>query len=241
MNAWKFLQPGAVGLFSGFAWPTPGAGEPGAWVEVELPVVRALRGVHAVGTAWMLDWLDDELWEIELDGEIIDEDGLLVAARGRLLRRVSDWDAEAAAALAHSCVLAVRDAAAESLEASGAAADAAELGDLTDHASLGAFVAKAAPAPGSPLAFLGDCVLLASGRRPEGEPERPGGEQQASPAAIAANLGYVAAAAVGVIAMGAGGQAEAFGSSFARERGRQHAWLTERLQLEVVATAYRAD
>lgn len=241
MIAWKFLQPGAIGLFSGFAWPTPKGDLPGSWVEVELPVVRALRGVHAVSTAWMLDWLDDELWEIELDGEILDEDGLLVASRGRLLRRVREWDAAAAAAFAGSCVLAVRDAAAESLEESGAPGDAAALSDLTDSRSLGDFVARAAPAAGSPLAFLGDCVLLASGRRPEREPERPGGDQLASPAAIAANLGYVAAAAAGVIAMASDGKAETFGSSFARERGRQHGWLAERLQLEVVATAYRAD
>ena len=42
VRAYKFLAPGAVGPFSGFAWPT---GTPGPWVEA-VPHTCA-TGVHA--------------------------------------------------------------------------------------------------------------------------------------------------------------------------------------------------
>ena len=38
--------------------------------------------------------MGEELWEIELDGEVIDLERKLVAARGRLLRRVPEWNAD---------------------------------------------------------------------------------------------------------------------------------------------------
>jgi hypothetical protein len=65
--AYKFLGQGSVGLFSDFAWPAPGE-----WVETHEPVADCVRGIHAVSFENLLDWIDDELWEIELDGAIVD-------------------------------------------------------------------------------------------------------------------------------------------------------------------------
>jgi hypothetical protein len=239
--AWKFLQPGAVGLFSGFEWPTPTASQPGPWVEVEPPLVRALRGVHAVRTAWLLDWLGDELWEIELAGEIADANGLLVASRGRLLRRVSEWDAPAAAAFAAACVLAVRDMAADALARTGDSEGAAALAGSSDQRELRALVEERAPVGHAGLAFLDDCLLLASGRRPDAASPEAEADHVAGPGAVAANLGYVAAAAVGVLETSADPAPGAFERGFGRERERQQAWLAKRLRLDAVATSYRAD
>ena len=89
MMAYKFLHAGGVGLFSGFAWPLPEGGEPGAWVAIEGDPVRCTNGIHACDAAALVDWIDDELWVIELNGAVSTSDGVLVAAQGRLLDRKS--------------------------------------------------------------------------------------------------------------------------------------------------------
>jgi hypothetical protein len=122
--AHTFLAPGAVGPFSGVAWPVPASGSPGAWVEAEGPLVPCTGGVHAYRPEALPFWLDEELWAVELDdAEAAEDDGLVVSRRGRLLRRVEAWDAEAAGAFALAC--AERAEAAAGGEAAGVyAADA---------------------------------------------------------------------------------------------------------------------
>jgi hypothetical protein len=48
-------------------------------------------------------WLDSELWEIELGGEIIEAKRKLVAQRGRLLRLVEGWTPELAREFGRFC------------------------------------------------------------------------------------------------------------------------------------------
>jgi hypothetical protein len=87
--AYKFLARGAVGPFSGFPWPTPSAGAPGAWVDA---VGEGLaHGVHACRTSDLPFWLEEELWIAELDGEVRATEHQLVASRGRLLEPVVAW------------------------------------------------------------------------------------------------------------------------------------------------------
>ena len=47
--AYKFLNAGAVGLFSRLAWPVPNDAVPGAWVEAEGPLEVCRNGIHACG------------------------------------------------------------------------------------------------------------------------------------------------------------------------------------------------
>ena len=89
MIAWKFLGQGATGPFSGFAWPRPDGG-PGAWVEAAVEPCRS--GIHACRRDDLPLWLGRELYEVELDGEIVAEPAKVVASRARLLRRVDAWD-----------------------------------------------------------------------------------------------------------------------------------------------------
>lgn len=239
MIAWKLLQPGSVGLYSGFSWPVPIGGAPGAWVEVDPPLVASLRGVHAVRTVSLVDWLDDELWEIELDGEIVESDALLVSSRGRLRRRIAEWDAQAATALTESCVLAVRDAAVEALARSGATHPAARLGGLSDPVSLRTFVSDATRGEGAAaiaLAYLLDCLSLAVGGRPDGLPRHPGGDLPTTPGAIAANIAFVAAASIGTVAAADDDTLGTFEQTFERERERQRRWLSDRLNLDAHAS-----
>lgn len=70
----------------------------------------------------LLWWLDDELWQVELEPPLVREPRCLRGARGRLLHRVWAWNDEAAAELVLACEERVRRAAADA-----PAGDTAEL------------------------------------------------------------------------------------------------------------------
>ena len=89
MIAYKFLREDGAGVFSGFRWPLPGGG-PGEWVEAPLDPCRS--GIHACRAAQLPFWAGRALFEAELDGEILVERRKVVAARGRLLRRIDAWE-----------------------------------------------------------------------------------------------------------------------------------------------------
>ena len=102
MIALKFLQPGRRGRFSDAQWPTPTGKVPGAWVEAEGPLELCANGIHACSPRQLAYWLDQELWRVELDGELDTGPTLLLARRGRLLERVDGWPL-AAEAFAADC------------------------------------------------------------------------------------------------------------------------------------------
>lgn len=88
MNAYKFLRPGSVAPFTGFHW------QPGRWVE-SAEVVPCEHGVHACRVGDLPFWVNDELWEIELAGDVVASGHKVVAPSGRLVRRVEAWTAQA--------------------------------------------------------------------------------------------------------------------------------------------------
>jgi hypothetical protein len=88
--AYKFLRPDGTSLFTRFAWPLPD-GEPGAWVHADPDPCRS--GVHACRPADLPYWAGRDLYEVELDGAIVEHPTKVVAERGRLLRRIEAWDA----------------------------------------------------------------------------------------------------------------------------------------------------
>jgi hypothetical protein len=86
MNAYKFLADGAVSPFARFRWPV------GEWVDAASADMCRL-GIHACRVGDLPFWLDSELWKIELEGEVVEHPRKIVASRGRLIRRVDEWDA----------------------------------------------------------------------------------------------------------------------------------------------------
>ncbi len=129
MIAYKFLRTGAVGRFSEFRWPAPAANGPGDWVAAEGDLENCRNGIHACRRSDLLGWIDDELWEIELDGPIQELPSLVVAPRGRLTRRIDAWDDALALEFATVCAQRARveEPAGAPAQAAAFAADAVAL------------------------------------------------------------------------------------------------------------------
>lgn len=100
MIAYKFLRPDGTSVFTRFRWPLPDGG-PGAWVDASLEPCRS--GIHACRPSHLPLWVGRALYEIELDGEIVEEGMKLVASRGRLTRRLVTWDDAARDAYTRMC------------------------------------------------------------------------------------------------------------------------------------------
>lgn len=229
MRAYKFLTRGGIGLFSDFTWPPPGE-----WVDARQPVVDCLVGVHALRVEQLLDWIDDELWEVELEGAV-DRDSMLVAERGRLVRQVEEWDEVAARAFADACALRGAAVAAIALSRAGlfgAASDLAAAQSLSAvrDAAVAALDAAREAGMGEAVEFAADLASLVGGQRPESwnHPVVSTTVVQ-TPGATAANAGFVAAHAVGRAALAEHGTDGAYDDAFAAERAAQLSWLRGRL------------
>ena len=126
MRAYKCLRPGRVGPFSGYGWPI------GEWVEGG-GAMLCTRGVHACRTTDLPYWLTQELWEIELEGEVRQERRKLIADRGRLVQRVEGWNDASAVSFAEDCTARAKERAER---ATGE--DTALLGELVADAAANA-------------------------------------------------------------------------------------------------------
>jgi len=134
--AYKFLRAGRIGPFSGALWAESGE------VEAPGPLEACRNGVHACRIDDLAYWLDDELWEIELLGEIVEERLKLLARRGRLARRIDSWDDGTRRAFAEWCLRRVAAHSAAEARDAGLEAEA----DALQHASSPDEVAAAADA-----------------------------------------------------------------------------------------------
>lgn len=101
MKAYKFLTAEGQGVFSSFAWPLPN-GSPGDWVTAEVDLCRS--GVHACRAGDLSYWLTPALYEIELDGEVVEAGMKVVAPRGRLVRKIDGWNDETRETYSQMCI-----------------------------------------------------------------------------------------------------------------------------------------
>jgi hypothetical protein len=145
--AYKFLSAGGVGPFSGYAWPLPRGGRPGAWVMAGSDAVLCRTAVHACRVSDLPWWLHDELWETELDGAVTAGRHKVMAPRARLVRRVDGWDAACGQRFADACAMRARDHAAAALERAGAGDRADALRAAGTIRDLREAARAAAPAP----------------------------------------------------------------------------------------------
>lgn len=237
MKAYKFLADGGIGRFSDFRWPLPVEGAVGDWVDAGGDLEDCRSGVHACTPRQLLDWIDDELWDIELDGVIIERDAMIVAQRGRLLARITAWNDRTAQDFADACAWRARGFALRALRRLGLTEEAERLvatAELAEMQTVAVAASHSTDGVAAELtAFAADTVSLARGRRPEmwDADAHPGlREPEQTPAAIAANLAFVVAHTAGREAVSDGAGAD-YEDGFEAEREWQLAWLTERLAL----------
>jgi hypothetical protein len=112
MLAYKVLRRGRSG-FTGWRWPVPEGDRPGDWVSAAGPLALCQNGIHASTVDQLPQWLGDEIWRIELEGDVLRTEPALVAARARLTGRVAAWDADARLAFCQDCARRAQQIAAE--------------------------------------------------------------------------------------------------------------------------------
>jgi hypothetical protein len=89
--AYKFLRQDGTSVFTGFRWPLPAFG-PGEWVEAVVEPCHS--GIHACGPEHLPLWAGQVLYEVELDGAMVQHPTKVVAERARLVRRIDAWEQE---------------------------------------------------------------------------------------------------------------------------------------------------
>jgi hypothetical protein len=208
--AYKFLRTDAVGPFSGFPWPVPAGDEPGPWVAADR-LVMCSTGVHACRVAHLPYWSAEELWVVELDGDIVEGPRKITGHRGRLHRRVEAWTRASAIAFAEDCAWRVRDLAVEVGREAGDEDGAARLRACRELASVvdvGGALARAGKGVPSLIArYAADAAHFTLA-----------GDLVAVP--------LIAAVAASDAAAG-GKEHDTSSPAFAAERTRQAAWFTE--------------
>jgi hypothetical protein len=126
MIAYKFLRSGRIGPFSAFQWPAPGV-----WVHAAPDLVACKRGIHACRPTDLPWWLADELWEIELDGDVQSDEHKIIAPAGRLRSQVEAWTAACAQEYADACAWRGQERAVQALIRAGHRSEADELTSCT--------------------------------------------------------------------------------------------------------------
>jgi hypothetical protein len=206
--AYKFLSAGRVGPFSGFRWP-----EPGEWVTAADAPAPCRSGVHACRTGDLPWWLGEELWEVELRGDLRVEEHKIVARAGRLRSQVQRWTAGQAQQYADACAWRARDRAVQALARAGhpeAADEVARSSTLDELLVLVRRLAAEVPRSRISLTIAGDGAFRAlTGAAP--------------------TSAYIAAHA----ALRVDGPA-----AYAAERAWQAGWLVQRLGLDSQANPH---
>jgi hypothetical protein len=207
MRAYKFLDADGCAPFTAFPWT------PGEWV-VSSGAAACRMGVHGCGPADLAHWLAASLWEVELDGEIVQTRHKVVGSRGRLVREVDGYRT-AVRELAEVGAWRCRDRAVAALRTEGSAALVdrfAAAATLDELAVVGADVNESTFAGGA-AALAADAAHFARHGLPAQAP-------------------FVAACSAGHVAGGPDGDQADYDEGYGAERAFQSAWLTERLALE---------
>jgi hypothetical protein len=105
MKYYKVLGKGGVSCNGGDAkWSIPHDGEPGDWMpEIIGELIPCKNGYHLCRTKDLVVWLNDEIYEAEFEGEIIESDDKVVVRKARLLRKLKTWDEKTTRLFAAEC------------------------------------------------------------------------------------------------------------------------------------------
>jgi hypothetical protein len=208
MRAYKFLDGQQRAPFTLTPW------RQGEWIETAA-AVPCHEGVHACRAEHLSFWLAAALWEVELDGQVIETRHKLTARRGRLVAEIGGYQ-DAASELGSVCAGRARDRAVDALRAAGAAGLADRFAAARE---LDALRALAADVDDSTFASTAAALAVDTARFAIRGPitEAP----------------FIGACSRGHVEAGPDGDRAAFEAGFAAERAFESAWLVERLGLAV--------
>ena len=165
VHAYKFLAAGACAPFKGSRWPAPRV-----WVRACDAAADLPSGIRVCRPGDLPYWLDDELWEVAVNGDVVTQRYALVAPRVMLLQPVAAWTPATMRELAAACAWRARDEVVSRLGDAGLTTLARA---LAAPDSLAAFAERATQlavdAPSAwtdTLGLVGECGAEAEHARP---------------------------------------------------------------------------
>jgi len=151
MRAYACLRAGGIAPFTEVRYPQPDGDRLGDWLEIDR--VGSRGGIGACTAGHLPYWLLDELWEVELEGDVQQIGHKLTARRGRLVRRVDSWDTEMARTFSLACAYRAEAIADRSPDLAAHAADAARFAADGNAAVTGYIVSRVAELAGGVDAY----------------------------------------------------------------------------------------
>ena len=91
---YKFLTDQNTGEYSDFDYTDylPSGSKPGKWLPKVEKIELCERGYHACKRADVVDWMNAQMFEVELRGDRLDGATKVVAQEMRLVRKIAAWN-----------------------------------------------------------------------------------------------------------------------------------------------------
>jgi hypothetical protein len=86
----KALKKGRWAPYSEFHWPLR------KWIKAEGEMKVCQNGIHLCTKDNVIEWLNEEIWEVEARGERIEDGNKIVVQEARLGRKVKTWNEKTA-------------------------------------------------------------------------------------------------------------------------------------------------
>jgi len=105
MPYYKFLTKKQTGFYSDFSYDgyLPKGKRPGKWLPYIEDIKMCQRGYHACKREDVLEWLNDEMYEVEFKGDVIEGDDKVVGHQMRFVRKIDGWNDRTARLFAVWC------------------------------------------------------------------------------------------------------------------------------------------
>jgi hypothetical protein len=111
MKYYKTLDENNKGPYSNFNFTKylpvkneDGTWTPGKWLPKRKVLDMCAKGYHYTDTVHLIDWLDAQIFEVELAGEVLDSDNKSCCQSIRFVRKIETWDDKSARLFACWCV-----------------------------------------------------------------------------------------------------------------------------------------
>lgn len=99
MKHYKFLDEDNRGEYSGFDFTEylPKNGKPGKWLPKVAAIELCVSGYHACKKEHVIEWMNAQMFEVELRGDIFEGDEKDVSQQMRFVKKINKWNDKNAA------------------------------------------------------------------------------------------------------------------------------------------------